>query len=970
MSSINSHSAEFKTTMFSEPKSRRSVIKSISKGMTVAALSGCVPIRKPKQTIVTYTDEPTSIVGEPTYYATSCEHSNGVNGVLVTTHEGRPIKLDGNPLFPENNGRSDAYIQAEVQQLYDPDRLKNNQIDGREVNRSAIRSRIAKTNDMQSLIVMPNTHSIIHRNLLTQLTKRGHDVVFVDPVNQDNQRQLIHDVTGQFGWFDFDFRATHFVVNFGHDFLGMGDLSIKSKAQYIEHQEKITMVSFSDSLTITDSKADSVLSTTIHDQAHAMIYIAKTIINRLGTSQDKRLISSLKYDASRIDVDRLDALATKLMSLLGHAIIMVGESHSSTIHRLGFLLNNVLKNVNNTLHVMGSWTDSLSSIHGFEDAVSTIKKRLADSRVRRIVSIDVDLTRIIPDVASYLSGKEVIYVTPYENAWSKMANVVVSKTHFLEDWGVLQSKEGHICIQQPAIRPIYPESMATTDILLGLLNQSVTSYRHIVNVLKSRGVSLYQLKRDGFIKSTSPPNRLPIRRLPKVVSSNEWRSGMQLSVVPSYQMIDGRFSNNAWLNETPDPISKLTWGNALYVSHRFAKKNELVSGQVLDVTVDDRTISGPVLILPGQHDDTITVSYGHGKINNGVFSGHGINMDAFVPNRVYNVDSFRVTKDTVQLANVQMNHGLDEEALAAKGINDRIHSILQIKTMEEINHGHDHAGHKAKSLFKEQQYKGANQWGMSIDLNACLGCNTCMVACQAENNIPVVGRDQVIKGREMSWIRIDRYFVQNDYDETTINFMPVACVHCENAPCEQVCPVNATVHDDEGLNVMTYNRCIGTRYCANNCPYKVRRFNFFDWHQTNPQSVKKDRIHLFDYFREPAKTAQMQFNPDVTVRMRGVMEKCTYCLQRISKAKIHAKNTNDTGPIDTLKTACQQACPTDAIVFGDIANKNSRVSQKRASKRRYDLLQYELNTKPRTVYLSKIKRSVWGANKEMSHGHR
>lgn len=290
MSSINSHSAEFKTTMFSEPKSRRSVIKSISKGMTVAALSGCVPIRKPKQTIVTYTDEPTSIVGEPTYYATSCEHSNGVNGVLVTTHEGRPIKLDGNPLFPENNGRSDAYIQAEVQQLYDPDRLKNNQIDGREVNRSAIRSRIAKTNDMQSLIVMPNTHSIIHRNLLTQLTKRGHDVVFVDPVNQDNQRQLIHDVTGQFGWFDFDFRATHFVVNFGHDFLGMGDLSIKSKAQYIEHQEKITMVSFSDSLTITDSKADSVLSTTIHDQAHAMIYIAKTIINRLGTSQDKRLI--------------------------------------------------------------------------------------------------------------------------------------------------------------------------------------------------------------------------------------------------------------------------------------------------------------------------------------------------------------------------------------------------------------------------------------------------------------------------------------------------------------------------------------------------------------------------------------------------------------------------------------------------------------------------------------------------------
>ena len=287
-----------------------------------------------------------------------------------------------------------------------------------------------------------------------------------------------------------------------------------------------------------------------------------------------------------------------------------------------------------------------------------------------------------------------------------------------------------------------------------------------------------------------------------------------------------------------------------------------------------------------------------------------------------------------------MNHGMDEESLAASGIKNRINKILQIKTEEEINHPH-HSKHHIHSLFKELKYEGKYQWGMSIDLNSCLGCNACSVACQAENNIPVVGKKEVQRGREMSWIRIDRYYIENDAHETTVNFMPVACVHCENAPCEQVCPVNATVHDDEGLNVMTYNRCIGTRYCANNCPYKVRRFNYFDWHQKNPQSVKKDRIHLFDYFREPSKTAQQQFNPEVTIRMRGVMEKCTYCLQRISNAKIKAKNNNDQNEIDQLQTACQQACATNAIVFGDISNESSEVSKK--EKIKDDMIYYKLN---------------------------
>ncbi|MGA0242048.1 MAG: 4Fe-4S dicluster domain-containing protein, partial [Candidatus Marinamargulisbacteria bacterium] len=494
----------------------------------------------------------------------------------------------------------------------------------------------------------------------------------------------------------------------------------------------------------------------------------------------------------------------------------------------------------------------------------------------------------------------------------------------------------------------------------------VSTYRYLTQKINQIGQSFYYLKKEGFIRGKNKKLQIKTLSLEKNTALDNTR---HLTVVPSYQLYDGRYSNNAWLNETPDPVSKLTWGNAFYIGSSFAKENELATGNVIRIQLSNGVlVSGPVMILPGQNHESITVNYGFGQSNDGRFSGFGINVDALTPNKSYALTSITKTGETVTLADTQMNHGLDEEQLAASGIKNRIKKILQIKSVDEINHPH-HDSHHIHSLFKEQDYKGTHQWGMSIDLNACLGCSACSISCQAENNIPVVGREQVIKGREMSWLRIDRYFMENDNNETTINFMPVACVHCENAPCEQVCPVNATVHDDEGLNVMTYNRCIGTRYCANNCPYKVRRFNFFDWHQTNPQAVKKDRIHLFDYFKQPAKSTQMQFNPDVTIRMRGVMEKCTYCLQRISQAKIKSKNTGSNEPITSLKTACQQSCATGAIVFGDIANKSSDVSKKRKSKRRYDLLQTELNTKPRTIYLVKVKRTVWDTEKEAAHGH-
>jgi Fe-S-cluster-containing dehydrogenase component len=961
MSSIDNKS-EFKTTLFSSPKTRREAMKSLSTGMTVAALSGCVSIRKPKQIIKTYTHESTTTVpGLPNYYATSAVINNRVNSLLATTYEGRPTKLDGHPDYPENNGRSSAHIQAEIQQLYDPDRLKTHTLNGDYANVLTIKNVLGNISlDDSTLLVLPNHHSMVIESLLKSV-KKSH-VFIVDPLMNGNQNNAIYHFTGQRGFLHYNFKKTKFILNFESDFLGLESENIASLQSYMTHQSDIMHVSVSSHLSMTDSKADRIINQSPSHQREFIKALAHRVITQYGTEIDKAILKTINVDTTMVDTNQLNPLVDSLLSHKSAAIVMVGAAFESVYHALALAINTVLKNNGSTVHIK-PYSDSSATIQPFNDTIDAIRTVFQTNRIKTVISFGVDLPRFMPNFSDVVGNALIINVCNYRNALSAFSAIHIAGTHFLEEWGLLKSDHNHICIQQPVIEPLYPDVLSHADVLTALVGSSFTVYQQVQTLLKSYNQSFDQLKSKGFIVGKSLAS-LRINKAPIAFSASETiRNDLTLTVSPSYYMLDGRYANNAWLHETPDPITKLTWGNAFIINTDFAKKNHLVTGDVVTIDVADARLKGPVIILPGQNRATISINYGYGAIYQTTFSGYGISTDGLDPYGHYPIQSVSKTNEHVTLADTQMNHGLDEESLAASGIKDRIKNILHIKTIAELDHAH-HDDHHIHSLFKEQVYTGEHQWGMSIDLNACIGCHTCAVACQAENNIPIVGKDEVIKGREMSWIRIDRYFIENDHNDVTINYMPVACVHCENAPCEQVCPVNATVHDDEGLNVMTYNRCIGTRYCANNCPYKVRRFNFFDWHQKNPQSVEKKRIHLFDYFREPSAPTQKQFNPEVTIRMRGVMEKCTYCIQRISHAKLQKKLHGT--PIDGLQTACQQSCPTNAIVFGDINQKNHPLQAARSSKRRYDLLQNELNTKPRTVYLAKIKRSVW---KETPHEH-
>jgi len=421
-------------------------------------------------------------------------------------------------------------------------------------------------------------------------------------------------------------------------------------------------------------------------------------------------------------------------------------------------------------------------------------------------------------------------------------------------------------------------------------------------------------------------------------------NSMEIVYQVSNSVYDGRFANNGWLQELPDPVTKLTWDNAVVMSHRTAQELGVKNEDLVTLQHQGRTLRLPVWILPGQADYSVAVELGYGRDAVGrIGNGVGANLYAIRRSTAPGFDigaSIRPTGETYPLACTQDHHGLDVEKLARESIRDRLPIIIREATLEEYRENgefvHEIVESPPKvSMWKEIKYDERPQWGMTIDLNVCTGCNACTIACQSENNIPVVGKEEVRLGREMHWMRLDRYY-SGDPDDPEMVHQPISCQQCEMAPCEQVCPVAATTHTEDGLNGMTYNRCIGTRYCANNCPYKVRRFNFYNYAKGWPEIV------------------QMARNPDVTVRFRGVMEKCTYCVQRIALAKIAAKKENREIRDGEVVSACQQTCPTDAIVFGDILDPNSKIFKVKQQNRKYELLE-ELNIRPRTSFLAKLR---------------
>tara|TARA_X000001036_G_scaffold49652_1_gene39627 strand:- start:828 stop:2738 length:1911 start_codon:yes stop_codon:yes gene_type:complete len=610
------------------------------------------------------------------------------------------------------------------------------------------------------------------------------------------------------------------------------------------------------------------------------------------------------------------------------------------------------------------------------------------------------------DIASAIKALPFsIHLANNEDETSNVCKWHVNAAHWLESWGDGLAADGTICVGQPLIQPLF-NGVTPTELLAILAGEEVTDGQTLVRATlfgasaDNRNVKWRNAVHDGVVANSAMLEKPPVARKAPKGGTVVGGVGYTACFVPSGAVWDGTHANNGWLQELPDSITKLTWDNAALISPKTAEALSVKQGDMLKVSVGSKNILIAALPVPGTADDVVMLPLGYGRTFEGrICSGAG--TDVYPLRSTKNSWSapakISATGDTYPLATTQMHFGVD--TTPGHGAQERLPLLFREGTLDQYNADPafaSHVGHVTHSLsiFEEQQFVGAQyKWGMTIDLSTCTGCNACVAACHAENNIPIVGKDQVLMGREMHWIRIDRYFAfgtngHGGYDGNDLKavaIQPMTCSHCENAPCEEVCPVAATVHDTDGLNVMVYNRCVGTRYCSNNCPFKVRRFNYFDYFRRDPlRSTGLLQVQP-DYYvkaQSGGKTLRaMQFNPEVTVRMRGVMEKCTYCTQRIQRVKIATKNawvkkTDAQKQSDqrvaildgSIVTACEQACPAGAIVFGDLLDNESRVSKNHNEKRSYEMLE-ELNLKSRTKYLARLTNPVDGAVKAQGGHH-
>ncbi|HEX2973647.1 MAG TPA: 4Fe-4S dicluster domain-containing protein, partial [Tepidisphaeraceae bacterium] len=685
----------------------------------------------------------------------------------------------------------------------------------------------------------------------------------------------------------------------------------------------------------------------------------------------------------------VESAVEDLQSHHGSAVVSAGSHLSTGTHALVHAINVAMGAVGQTLTLVDEVaTDRLTHTR----AIADLTKEMTEGRVKTLVILGGNPAYDAPadvDFAGALASVPVsIHLSLYENETSLGCGWHLPRAHYLEAWGDARAWDGTVSVAQPLIEPIYGGKSAI-EVLAIMVNDSIRDGEQIVRRTMARWLGKNDFEKayrrvlhDGVLETarvsagtTRPAN----------VEASDWREageiaredaeGFEIRFLASGSTYDGRFANSGWLQELPDSITKLTWDNAAMISKPDADRLGIVTGDVVKITAGSRSVEIVAYVLPGQPAGVIGLPLGYGRRAAGSV-GNGVGVDTYRLRTTRTMDvatggQIERTGRRQALAITQDHHILDrvgrqgrEMRVGGKGESGAIireARLADYQADEHLFHRNEHGGVSLPLFEPPSKFNDPHAWGMAVDLNSCVGCNACVVACQAENNIPVVGKEQVIKGREMHWIRIDRYFKGGQDDPNPeVVYQPVMCQHCENAPCEQVCPVGATMHDSEGLNAMAYNRCIGTRYCSNNCPYKVRRFNYVDFHSQDPRGeVARPWLGLPDTQQNEAidKIKRMVFNPDVTVRMRGVMEKCTYCVQRIRGVESNKRNRNEALVDGDVVTACQQACPTEAIVFGDLNDAKSKVSQLHKSNRAYGMLD-ELDTRPRTQYLAKLRNSA------------
>jgi len=928
--------------------SRRNFLKFMGASMALAGITACT--RQPLEKIHPYVDAPEDIVpGEPLFFATAYVQGGIATGVLAESHMGRPTKIEGNPEHPASLGATDLFAQASVLDLYDPDRAKVVKHRGRistwdnfVVDLKA-RLEAQKSRDGAGIRILTETVTspTLARQMKAVLRRyplaKWHQY---EPAGRDNVKRGAKLAFGKVYDTRYDFSKADVVLTMDGDFLAAMPGSLRYTRQFTDRRKDLDnmnrLYAVESMPTLTGTMADHRLAVRASD----IPAFAFAVARELGVVEQMGLTANRDIALSDAQQQWVAALARDLKKHRGAGLVLAGDCQPAEVHLLAHVMNFALNNVGQTVF----YTESVEAnpvIHAdsMRDLVSDMEAGAVDVLIMLGGNPAFNAPAELTFAEALAKVDCLVHLSTEEDETSFHCHWHIPQVHYLEMWSDARAFDGTVTILQPLIEPLYG-GKSGHDILAILTDDSGASVHDMVkDFWKSRSKrtdfeDFWQKSlHDGFIEGSAfQPLRATLKLRSKRLNLPASGSELELNFRPDPHIADGRFINNGWLQELPKPLTKLTWDNAALVSPATADQLGLKNEEVVELRSGGEKVKLPVWITPGHADHSVTVHFGYGRTVCGQV-GAETGADVYPLRRsdaLWLAHDLTITKtgETLPLACTQDHSSMENRHLVREAsLEDYLHH-------PELFHEMGHDPEPGMSLYPQWEYEGYS-WGMTVDLNSCIGCNVCTIACQSENNIPVVGKEEVLKGREMHWIRVDRYY-EGDPEQPDTYHQPVMCMHCEDAPCEVVCPVAATTHSPEGLNEMVYNRCVGTRYCSNNCPYKVRRFNFYLYADFETDVLKMLR------------------NPDVSVRSRGVMEKCSYCVQRINSARIDAKKEGREIRDGEILTACQQVCPADAIVFGNINDKNSRVSQLKADARNYGILT-ELGVRPRTSYLAKIK---------------
>ncbi len=1057
--------------------SRRTFVKLMGASIALAGAATLPGCRRPDHKILPYSREvPEEIIpGKALYFATSVHLPGGaVEGLLVETHEGRPTKVEGNPLHPTNNGKSSHWAQACILGLYDPDRLKDPVFGPDRGSSEEVKTprswadfgawshqHVARFADEKSagaggqgLAFLIDKHRGPSRDAVKSAVLAKYPKamwVAYDPIQSDAPIEATKAAFGAPMREVLSLDKADVIVALDRDYLGDDADRVRNTSGWASKRRVVSVsdtmsrtYSFESGYTITGAKADHRWAVAPSSIGAYLVAIAKELGTKVA-GPIRSAIETANVKTVPVDMNAVRAIAADLTASAGKSAVLVGPTQSSAVHALAIAVNAALGNIGSTINYRPMGVDEATT----SGALATLISAMKAGKIDTLVTVGVNPVYDAPGSADFAAAFAKV---PHRITASIDNNETVSAStwrlpmsHTLESWGDTEAWDGTIAPIQPMIAPLFG-TRSDIEVLLTIAEAPVTDgYEFVRSAWKGKIKTDFEKAwrralHDGvLIGAAATTPKVETAKIAEGVGAMIGAVKGNFARVPTPDSMDvvfavgmpgdGSLANQGWLQELPDPLTKIVWDNVALVSPATADKYDIRqergiekhrSARMITITVDGQKVTIPAWKMAGIPDNTVVVQVGYGRkvcglvgtdVGSNVFPLSG-NAGGASNRRVASGGSIERAGEGPSwwpISTTQMHGSMEGRAIVRE-----VDLPAWAKFGDKLDpHDHDHYGQKRELKFAERlgelshtpanvnayinpqrgtklppddphnlskenelgnvpDYAKSPQWGMSIDLSTCTGCSACTIACQAENNIPIVGKIGVNKGRELHWIRVDRYFEgKNDVDEDLgVMFQPVACVHCENAPCETVCPVNATVHGPEGINYMVYNRCIGTRYCANNCPYKVRRFNFFQWGTKRYQGdyIGKDSLEAIGIggpknhnliparLREELNEVQkLQQNPDVTIRSRGVMEKCTYCIQRINEARIEIKLKDLKHiPDGFFQTACQQSCPSDAIVFGDINDKLSRVSKLRDHARTYMLLGF-LNTRPRTTYLAGIR---------------